>query len=82
MRAAVAASDQHQRQDEAERRDGGAAEERRLEALVQRVRQPCRVASGACHDVGRARIGDRRQHRKPERAADLLRGVDQPAREP
>ena len=42
--AAVAAADQHQRQHEAERGDHRAAEERRLEALGQRVRERRRAA--------------------------------------
>ena len=50
-----------------------AAEERRLEALVERRADPETPTR-----VG-ARVRDRDEDREPERAADLLRGVDQPA---
>jgi hypothetical protein len=69
------------RQGEAQGRDPGAAEERRLEALVEGVRQLGASPAGAREEVVGSQVGDGRQHRESERAADLLRGVDQPARE-
>ena len=78
--AAVAAADQYQRQHQAEYSDHCTAEECRLEALGQRVRQCCRAAVRRRHQVVRARVRDRRQHGQSQCAADLLRGVDQPAR--
>ncbi len=79
--AAVAAADQRQRQHQSECGDHRTAEERRLEALGESVRERGGVAPRRGHDVVGPGVGDRRQHGQPQRAADLLRGVDQPARE-
>jgi hypothetical protein len=72
------AGDQDHGEDRPEDGEARADGERPLEALGQRDRD--RAAGG--RDVTRAAVGDRRQDREPERAADLLRGVDQARGQP
>src|SRR4051812_47562173 len=77
-----ASLDQHQAEHDAQYCEPGTRGESGREALRERVRQLALRAVRRRHHVVRARGCDRRQHREPERSADLLRGVDQPGREP
>ena len=69
------AGDQHGREDRAEDREAGADDERALEALGERDRH---ATSPPAASVVGAAVGDRGEDRQAERAADLLRRVDQP----
>src|SRR5215212_3411407 len=71
--AGGAAGDEHDREDRAGDRYPGAGEEGVLEALGQRDRR--RLAGG--HSVLGAAVGHGGEDRQAERAADLLRRVDQ-----
>src|SRR5215217_4758777 len=71
--AGGAAGHQHDREDRAGDRYPGAGEEGVLEALGQRDRR--RLAGG--HGVVGTAVGDGGEDRQAERAADLLRRVDQ-----
>ena len=80
--AAVARRDQRRGQDRADDREAGADEERDLEALGQGVRERGGVAARGPHQVvGACEFAIDGEDREAERAADLLRRVDQPGRE-
>ena len=79
MGAAVARGDHHEREQRADEGEARADEEGALEALRERGGE---AFAAALQEVLRARVGDRREDRQPERPADLLGGVDEPGREP
>ena len=69
----------HRGQDRTGHRETGTDQERPVEALGER--DDVVVHAGVEQALGAA-VGDGREDRQTERAADLLRGVDQPGRQP
>src|ERR671911_490246 len=80
--AARPRGDQGGREDRAEHRERRAHDERDLEALGEGVGERRRVAARGLHQLVGARIRDGDEDGQAERAADLLRRVDEPGREP